>query len=295
MVNIHFLKTFISLARTRSFQAAARENAVTQSAVSQQIRTLESRVMKPLIVRSGRKLELTPEGSLFLQYAENIVNQYEEAVHKLAQTTKDHSGTVRISTIYSVGLYRLQPVIKKFLRKYRKINVHLEYYHNDIIYQRVRDNIDDFGFVAYPQASGRIALAEWGDDELVLVQNVQRPVFKTKSVAPEKLTEVPYVSLANTTPTGREIYRRLRDLGVTVNPVAVFENVETLKSAVHVGMGCAIVPKNILKEETKSGSFEIINLRQFHGPRPIGIISAQDRPLTPARRLFFESVLGKSN
>ncbi|MCA9402470.1 MAG: LysR family transcriptional regulator [Candidatus Omnitrophica bacterium] len=291
MVNIHFLKTFISLARTRSFQAAARENSVTQSAVSQQIRTLESRVMKPLILRAAKKLELTPEGIIFLEYAENIVNQYEEAVHKLARSTEERSGTVRLSTIYSVGLYRLQPVIKKFLRKYRNINVHLEYHHNDIIYQRVRENVDDFGLVAFPHAAGRIESHDWAMDELVLIQNVQRPQFTEKTVSADKLEQVPYVALSSTTPTGKEINKRLRELNVSVNPVADFENVETLKSAVHVGMGCAIVPKNILKSETKSGAFEIIKLRQFEGSRPIGIITAKDRPGLPARRLFLESVL----
>lgn len=294
LVNIHFLKTFVSLARTKSFRAAARENSVTQSAVSQQIRTLESRVGKELVERSGKTLALTPAGQIFLKYAENIVNQYEEAVHQVQGENEDMNGAVRISTIYSIGLYRLQPLIKKFLRKHRQINVHLEYHHNNVIYERVQNNIDDFGVVAFPKDGGRIVSSVLGRDDMVLIQDPARPQFSKKTVTPNDLNKARYVALSRTTPTGRETYHQLKALGLDISPVAEFENVETLKSAVLVGMGCAIVPKNILAAELKNKSFEIIKLPKLNLSRPVGVIHSADRSETRARRLFLEMLAENS-
>ncbi len=288
MVNIHFLKTFISLARTKSFRAAARENSVTQSAVSQQIRTLESRVAKKLVERSGRRIDLTPAGEIFLQYAESIVSQYEEAIHQIAEKSDKIEGQVRVSTIYSIGLYRLQPLIKKFLRKHRNIKVHLEYHHNDVIYERVLHNIDDFGVVAFPTSGGRIVAQTLGHDDLVLAQNAARPQFSRKTISAEHFNTKSYVNLSPSTPTGRAIHQSLRSLGITIKPIAEYENVETLKSAVHVGMGCAILPRNILKSELKSKTFEIVKMPRLNNQRPVGVIATRDRTETQARRLFLD-------
>lgn len=287
-MNIHFLKTFISLARTKSFRAAARENAVTQSAVSQQVRTLESRLNKVLIERSGRKLGLTPSGEIFLQHAERIVNQYNEALHQLQDEPAAIGGQVRVSTIYSIGLYRLQPLIKKFLKKHRNINVHLEYHHNDVIYERVQQNIDDFGVVAFPTEVGRITEHVLGTDSMILVQNSARPQFSKKQITVEEFNAQRHVALSTTTPTGREIYHHLRSMGVTTKAVAQFENVETLKSAVHVGMGCAVLPKNIVKSELKTKAFDQIKLPGVEMERPVGLISTRDRTPTLPRTLFFD-------
>src|SRR5437016_13792375 len=104
-MQIESLKVFCDLAETESFTKAAQINGVTQSAVSQQISSLERHFKSMLIERSKKKFRLTREGQLLYDYSKRILNLYEE-LHSCLQEIKEIvSGTIRVSTIYSIGLH----------------------------------------------------------------------------------------------------------------------------------------------------------------------------------------------
>src|SRR5213592_1785347 len=116
-MQIESLKVFCDLAETESFTKAAHVNSVTQSAVSQQISSLE-RVFKSLLIeRSKKKFRLTREGQVLYEYSKQIIQTF-ETLHSRLQELKDViSGTIRVATIYSIGLHDLPPYIKKLDRK----------------------------------------------------------------------------------------------------------------------------------------------------------------------------------
>src|SRR2546421_12105930 len=126
-MQIESLKVFCDLAETESFTKAAQINNVTQSAVSQQISSLE-RVFKSLLIeRSKKNFRLTREGQVLYDYSKQIIQTY-DLLHSKVQEIKDIvSGTIRIATIYSIGLHELPPFIKKLLKGFPTGNVHLEY------------------------------------------------------------------------------------------------------------------------------------------------------------------------
>src|SRR5436853_4935209 len=99
------LNVFCDLAETDSFTKAAQINQITQSAVSQQISSLE-RIFKSLLIeRSKKKFRLTREGQVLYDYSKQIINAY-DTLHNRVQEMKDIiSGTIRVATIYSIGLH----------------------------------------------------------------------------------------------------------------------------------------------------------------------------------------------
>ena len=106
-MQIESLKVFCDLAETESFTKAAQINNVTQSAVSQQISSLERQFKSLLIERSKKKFRLTREGQLLYDYSKQIIQTY-DALHSKLQEVKDIiSGTIRVATIYSIGLHDL--------------------------------------------------------------------------------------------------------------------------------------------------------------------------------------------
>ena len=115
-MQIESLKVFCDLAETESFTKAAQINDVTQSAVSQQISSLERQFKSLLIERSKKKFRLTREGQVLYEYSKQIIQTY-DSLHSRLQEIKDIiSGTIRVATIYSIGLHDLPPYMKKFLK-----------------------------------------------------------------------------------------------------------------------------------------------------------------------------------
>ena len=116
-MQIESLKMFCDLAETESFTKAAQINGVTQSAVSQQISALE-RIFKSLLIeRSKKKFRLTREGQTLYEYSKQIIQTYESLHSKLQELKDIISGTIRVSTIYSIGLHDLPPYVKRFMQE----------------------------------------------------------------------------------------------------------------------------------------------------------------------------------
>ena len=112
-MQVESLKVFCDLAETESFTKAAQINNVTQSAVSQQISSLERQFKSLLIERSKKKFRLTREGQVLYEYSKQIIQSY-DSLHNRLQEIKDIiSGTIRVATIYSIGLHDLPALPEK--------------------------------------------------------------------------------------------------------------------------------------------------------------------------------------
>ncbi len=180
-MQIESLKVFCDLTETESFTKAAQINEVTQSAVSQQISSLERLFKSLLIERSKKKFRLTREGQVLYDYSKQVIATY-DALHSKLQEIKDIiSGTIRVATIYSIGLHDLPPYLKKFLKSYPTVNVHVEYRRANQVYEDVLGNVVDLGLVAYPTRDSKLEICPLRKDPLVLICHPQHPLAKSKS------------------------------------------------------------------------------------------------------------------
>src|SRR5688572_8861870 len=186
-MQIESLKIFCDLAETESFTRAAQINNVTQSAVSQQISSLEKQFKSLLIERSKKKFRLTREGQVLYEYSKQIIQIY-DSLHSRLQEIKDIiSGTIRVATIYSVGLHDLPPYLKKFLKSYPTVNVHVEYRRSNQVYEDVLGNVVDLGLVAYPAKDAKLEIIPLRKDILVLACHPSHPLARFKTVKLEQL------------------------------------------------------------------------------------------------------------
>ena len=149
-MQIESLKVFCDLAETESFTKAAQINQVTQSAVSQQISSLERLFKSLLIERSKKRFRLTREGQVFYDYSKQMIQTFDGLQNKLQEIKEVISGTIRVATIYSIGLHDLPPYLKEFLKRYPTVNVHVEYRRANQVFEDVAGNVVDLGLVAYP-------------------------------------------------------------------------------------------------------------------------------------------------
>src|SRR3954451_17075313 len=223
-MQIGSLKEFCDLAETESFAKAATVNNVTQSAVSQQISSLE-RVFKSLLIeRSKKKFRLTREGQVLYEYSKQIISTY-DALHSKLQEIKDIiSGTIRVATIYSIGLHDLPPYLKKFLKAYPSVNVHVEYRRANQVYDDVTGNVVDLGLVAYPNRDPKLEIFPLRKDPLVLISHPQHALAKSKNIKLKALAGQKFIGFEPDIPTGRALDKILRENAVEVQHVMEFDN-----------------------------------------------------------------------
>ena len=149
-MQIESLKIFCDLAESESFTKAAQINKITQSAVSQQISSLERTFKSLLIERSKKKFRLTREGQVLYDFSKQMIQTYDSLHSKLQEIKDIVSGTIRVATIYSIGLHDLPPYLKRFMKGHPTVNVHVEYRRANQGYEDVLSNVVDVGLVAYP-------------------------------------------------------------------------------------------------------------------------------------------------
>src|SRR3989338_375688 len=291
MVDLFYLKTFVAVTRTRSFRVAAERNFVTQPAVSQHTRVLEKKLGAALFERRGKSVIPTRAGETFLPYAENILKQYEEAQAHIRELENKFGGTIRVATIYSIGLYELKPVVQKFLQKYPQVNLHIEYQPNAAIYEMVRNRTVDFGMVAFPQKKNAIVAQAFAQGELVLAQSPQQRIIRRKTTALKGLDGAKFIAFASSTPTGKVIQRFFADKRIRPNILHEYDNIELIKSAVVLGLGCALVPRKTILRELNDKTLEIVDVKGLTIKRPIGVLYPGDKVFTKTTRTFYEMLI----
>jgi DNA-binding transcriptional LysR family regulator len=291
-MQIETLKMFCDLAETGSFTKAAQINGVTQSAVSQQVSSLE-RIFKSLLIeRSKKNLRLTREGQLLYDYSKQIIQIYEALFAKLQEIKQVVSGTVRVSTIYSIGLHELPSYLKKFLKTYPSVNVHVEYRRSNQVYEDVLSNAADLGIVAYPARHPRLELVPLHKDDLVLICHPEHPLAQRKAIQIKDLDGQNFIAFDRTIPTGKAIDRVLRQHRVRVVQAMEFDNVETVKRAVEINAGVAIVPRSTVVQEVANRTLAQVEIRGPDLHRPIGLIYKKNKVLSPAIKQFIQFLKG---
>lgn len=285
-MQIESLKVFCDLAESGSFTKAAQINGVTQSAVSQQISSLERQFDSLLVERSKKKFRLTREGEVLYDCSKQIIQMY-DALHSKLQELKDIiSGTIRVTTIYSVGLHHLPPYIKKFLKSYPTVNVHVEYRRANQVYEDVSSNVVDLGLVAYPWRDSRLEIVPLRKDPMVLICHPQHPFAKLKNMKLKALTGQKFVCFEVDIPTRKALSKIFRHRGVRVQNVMEFDNVETVKRAVEIDAGVSIVPLATVTQEVAKQTLAAVNIDDGEMYRPLAVIHKKHKVLSPAMKEF---------
>ena len=289
-MQIESLKVYCDLAETESFTKAAQINSVTQSAVSQQISSLERQFKSLLIERSKKKFRLTREGQVLYDFSKQIIQTYSELQNKLQEIKNIISGTIRVSTIYSIGLHDLPPYIKRFLKEHPTVHVHVEYRRANQVYDDVNSNVVDLGLVAYPVKDVKLEIISLRKDPLVVICHPQHPFAKQKAIKLKAIADLKFIAFEPDIPTRKAIDKVLKEQNIEVKTVMEFDNIETVKRAVEIDHGIAIVPQATVVQEAKQGTLAVLPFKGRGFTRPLAILHRKGRVLTPAMKKFIETL-----
>ncbi len=287
-MHIETLKVFCDLVETQSFSLAAERNFVTQSAVSQQVRVLEEKFKRRLLerVRGRRDVHLTTAGEVFFQECKNVLAAFDLLEENMRRLTGTISGTVRVATVYSVGLHELPVKVREFMSKFPKAKIDLEYSRTTRVVRDVLSGTVELGVVAYPEPRRGLTIEPMTSDRLVLICPPNHDFAKKKKFKLELLTGMDFVHFERDIPTRKATDKIFKINNVIVHRVAEFDNIETIKRAVEVGFGVAVVPHSSVLDEEKYNQLAVIHLPGDEWTRSVGVIYRTDRALSIAAKKF---------
>jgi len=293
-MHIETLKIFCDLADLQSFSKTAEKHLLSQSAVSQQLAQLELAHKCQLINRKKRPIELTKEGRLLYQASKDMLDRYEQLKSELNTLKSSVGSRINIAAIFSIGMHTLPDYVKKFMVSYPTVNVHIEYFSAEKIYELVLAGDIDIGLVAVPKRDKRLDVYDFEAEPLVLVCSPMHNLSHESRVDIHKLQFERFIAFEKNVPTRLWIDGILERYNVTVRPVMEFDNIETVKRAVEINSGISILPQTALLQEISGGTLKAIPFSNENFVRPTGIIIRKDKIISQAGRYFIELLRKKS-
>ena len=287
-MHIQNFKTFCDLVETKSFSKAARLNEVTQSAVSQQLKAMEAHYDMLIIDRNQKKFRLTPQGTALYSTFKEILDLYEKLNCEIQEMRNIVSGTIQISTVNSIGLHELPPYLKSFIKEFPSVNARVEYRRANLVYDDVLHGNADLGLVAFPPPHKELTIIPFANDELIIAMSPEHHLTKKRSIAMDDLKGIEFIAFERDIPTRKATDEILANAGVEVSVVMEFDNVETVKRAIEINAGVAILPASTVVTESERNQLVIYKLEGGIHNRPLAVIHKKNRILTPALRSFVE-------
>ena len=290
-MNITQLRLFRDIARELSFIKVARQNHITQPAVSAHIKKLEDELGKRLFNRTPHNTQLTSEGELILDDVKDILRLCEGLKIKSSYSQGILEGNIRIAAIHSVGMYEIGDFLSSFMKAFPRVHIHLEFRRADEIYNLLNKEAVDIGVVAYPEKRTNVEVTPCGEDSLVLITHPEHELAGRKTVLLKHIHHQDFIAFEPGIPTREAIDNVLSLNKIDVNYRMSNDNIFTLKKSVEAGVGVSIVPSNAVDEEVKKGSLIRLPIRDMKLTRPIALLQRKNHKPNKPLEIFIDHLL----
>jgi DNA-binding transcriptional LysR family regulator len=287
-MHLRFVEIFCDVAQRCSFSKGAAAQNVSQSSASQAVHLLEKRLGTRLFDRSTRPLKLTPAGQLYYDGCREMLKRFRSIEDSIQRIHDRVAGTVRVAAIYSVGLMQLEQSVQRFSERYPDVRLRVEYLHPNQVYEKVQNDEADLGLVSFPRSNGEIASIDWQKQAMVLVVPPSHRLAGSPGISMRDINGDDFVAFTQDLTIRREMDRWLRAHEVAVRVVHEFDNIETIKKAVEIGAGAALLPEPTVWREISTNSLKAIPILDANLFRPLGIVHQRHKQPANAVQKFIE-------
>jgi DNA-binding transcriptional LysR family regulator len=252
-----------------------------------------------LIDRSKRPLVLTPQGKVFYDGCKEMVGRFLELENrvKALDDATNVVGTVRVASIYSVGLHHLTQYVRTFGERHPGADVRLEFLHPTRVVESVLHGGAELGLVSYPRKWPGLKVLPWREEEMVLAVHPSHRLAASDRVDVAALDGEAFVGFEADLSIRRAIDRFLRQHDVHVQVALEFDNIENIKRAVEIPAGVAILPEPTLAREVEAGTLRAVRIDgqrpQHRLTRPLAIVHRRSRQLGATASRFLKLLTGE--
>ncbi|MBE2269386.1 MAG: LysR family transcriptional regulator [Anaerolinea sp.] len=291
MIDLHRLHIFHTVAHEGSFSAAAERLFITQSAVSQHIKELEASLGQTLFERGWRGVSLTSSGEVLADYARQVFALIAEAETALTNVQALASGKVSIGATPGVGVYLAPLWVQQFRARYPKLTVSLSTGITSQIAADVLAHRIDLGVVEGEldePLPARLAYIVLDRVEQQVVVGFKHPLWNESRVRVDDLSKFSFITRQPHSQSRVWLERTLKRHGIEPTVGAEFDNLESIKRAVAVGMCVAVLPPYVVQHELEQNLLHAIPVEGSPFVRELKLIWDRELRFTPITRAFVD-------
>ena len=291
-INLKLLHVFLLVAEQSSFRRAAERSHRSLSAVSMQIKQLESQLGVALFHRTTRRVELTQDGEHLLICARRALAELETGLLQIRESVNMQHGQLSISCVPTIAATRLPRILAAFQKDRPGIAVHVRELLSGEVIESVRRREVDFGVGPRVPAVADFHFRPILTDEIYALVPATYRLPRKKGISLEELSRLPILKLSTTTGLRAYVDTALKARRLTLETKYEVMQVHTLIAMVEAGLGAAILPRVSVPANTRMQAVAIIDPALS---REICIITLRGQSLSPAAALlagFFERLIG---
>ncbi len=287
-INYELYKVFYHVAKSLSFSDAAENLFISQSAVSQSIKTLEKRLNQPLFIRSTKRVALTKEGELLLKHIEPAINLITRGENQLCADPK--SGIqLRIGSTDTICRYYLVPYLNNFHREYPNIHIKVSNGTSVQCAKMLERNEVDIIITNSPNSALNDLM------EIIPVKTFHDVFIAKKDVFPisdqtvsfRELIKYPILMLEKRATTSMFLHNLFLENSLDLVPAIEIASNDLLIDMARIGLGIAFVPDFCIKDMDE---LTIIKTEQEIPSRKLVAAYNLDIPISDAARYFIDSL-----
>ena len=292
MLNMERLRTFVFAAERLNFTVAARDLHLSQPAVSQHIRELETELELTLFERRGRSLALTPAGERLRPMAKSLLRDLDRVGSALADLRGAPQGILRIGASSTLGIYLLPHAMGHFTRLYPGIRLTLQVGNRHVLARAIHDSDVDVVLVKDLPAAGTLhgwARTPFMTDEIILIVPPKHPWAQRGRIALNELGDAQFILRQSQSVTRQLVLGSLADAGFDPERLQIrFEHghTEGLKQAVMAGLGVAFVSRYAVATEIPAGLITPVAIEGMRITRPLWMLRMTPEQPATAEQAF---------
>jgi len=287
-VTIKKLKIFYEVARELNMTSVANKLYISQSAISQSIHEMEEMLGVKLFNRIGKRLYLTSEGAVYLNYTRRILNLYEESVNVISDLNNLEKGSLKIGASTTIGIYVLPEIIDKFSKKHQTIDLFITIENTQNIAEMIMENKIDLAFVEGPVHSDEIIVENIWKDELIFIMPLSQKWNDIEYVNEFNLKDEKMILREKGSGTRKIFEKAMKDNDIPFTITFELGNTEAIKRAVVAGMGISCLSERAVKDEIQCGKLLSRRLKNIKIERYFNLIYHKDKYISKLFREFIE-------
>lgn len=290
--NLEYYKVFYYVSKLRSLTLAGEELSISQPAVSQSLKQLESAVGTKLFVRASKGIKLTAEGELLYRYVAKGYEQIELGEKKLAQMLNLELGELRIGASDMTLQFYLLPFLEQFHEKYPGIKVIVTNAPTPETLQYLSEGKIDFGVVSTPFEAGRgIHSVQVREIEDIFVAGRKFIQYKNKTLDLQELEKLPIISLEKKTSTRSYMDAFLEKNGVVMNPEFELATSDMIVQFALRNLGVGSIMKEFAAEYLESGRLFALRFNKIIPKRQFCVVTDTKNPVSAPARSMLELII----
>lgn len=287
-VNYELYKVFYYVATSLSFSEASKQLYISQSAVSQSVKTLERRLNQNLFIRSTKKVRLTPEGEILLRHIEPAINLIQRGENQIIEANTLGGGQLRIGATDTICRYFLVPYLKEFHKLYPNVHIKVTNQTSPGCVDLLENGQVDFIVTNYPNprmtnTSRILPIKKFSD---VFVANRNYFNLENQVLSFEELLEYPILMLDRQSTTSEFLHHLFLQHELDLVPEIELSSNDLLLDLANIGLGIAFIPDYLLTDDRPD--LYPLQLQEGLPEREIVIVTSEQMPLGPAAKEFIK-------